>query len=328
MSHPPAGEKPPSSSSGLSLVQIIGAALAAASSAFIASWLGVAGTIIGAFIGSVIATVGTAAYTHSLDRSTSTVRQLRRHLPDGQTSRTDPADTSAAAEGESAEDDATQVLPLEPATDAQTDAAEATTARDEDTSGPAWWRQQWANIALTAVIVLVVALASITMVEALIGKPLASLVGKSDRSGTTISNVGGGHPDPNPADLENPSDSPNDDKTDRDTDKKPDKPTEPDGTRGEDPADPSPEPDLPPDPVDPIDPDDPIIPEVPDQPDEPEDPDVPGEEEESSHLEELGGAENSLTHPDGDEADDELAPREASSLRQAPALPTARTPAA
>src|SRR6478736_216214 len=59
----------------ISTTQVIASALAAMSVAFLTSWLGTAGTIIGACIGSVIATVGTAAYSWSLRRTSNVVKQ-------------------------------------------------------------------------------------------------------------------------------------------------------------------------------------------------------------------------------------------------------------
>lgn len=54
---------------GLSWFQVIAGALAAMTSAWIASTLGVAGTIIGAAVGSLVATITSALYVNTLDRS-------------------------------------------------------------------------------------------------------------------------------------------------------------------------------------------------------------------------------------------------------------------
>lgn len=54
---------------GLSWFQVIAGALAAMTSAWIASSLGVAGTIIGAAVGSLVATITAALYANTLDRS-------------------------------------------------------------------------------------------------------------------------------------------------------------------------------------------------------------------------------------------------------------------
>jgi hypothetical protein len=66
------GEQPNSQAHGhrlkLSPSQVAASSVAACSSALVASFLGVAGTIGGAAIGSVVATTGTAVYGHALRR--------------------------------------------------------------------------------------------------------------------------------------------------------------------------------------------------------------------------------------------------------------------
>ena len=59
----------------LSLPKIVAGALAAASAAVASSWLGVAGTVFGAVVVSVVATVGTALYSHSLERSQYAIKE-------------------------------------------------------------------------------------------------------------------------------------------------------------------------------------------------------------------------------------------------------------
>jgi hypothetical protein len=54
--------------------QVIAAALAAVTAAFLGSTLGVAGTVIGTGIASLVSTVGSALYQHSLDRTGHSLR--------------------------------------------------------------------------------------------------------------------------------------------------------------------------------------------------------------------------------------------------------------
>jgi cytoskeletal protein RodZ len=68
----------------LSVVQIAGGALAALTAAIAASFLGVAGTVIGAAVMSVATTVGTDIYTHYLRRTRAKVKQ---HTPTGRRQR-------------------------------------------------------------------------------------------------------------------------------------------------------------------------------------------------------------------------------------------------
>ncbi|MEJ2867305.1 hypothetical protein WCD74_05975 [Actinomycetospora sp. OC33-EN08] len=65
-------EKP--SATGLTIPQIVGGALAAATAAILGSFLGVVGTIGGAAVASVISTVGTALYQRSLERTRDAVK--------------------------------------------------------------------------------------------------------------------------------------------------------------------------------------------------------------------------------------------------------------
>ena len=78
---------------GLSFPQIIAGALAAASAAIASSWLGVAGTVIGAAVVSVVASVGSALYTRPIERSHERLRAVATargtvHRVDGGTATT------------------------------------------------------------------------------------------------------------------------------------------------------------------------------------------------------------------------------------------------
>ncbi len=66
---------------GLGLAQILASTLAAVSAALAASFLGVAGTIIGAALGSLVATIGSAIYAHSLRTAGSRLQRLRPQGP-------------------------------------------------------------------------------------------------------------------------------------------------------------------------------------------------------------------------------------------------------
>lgn len=156
---------------GLSPAQIAGSALSAVSAAFVASWAGTTGTLIGAAVGSVIATIGAALYTSSLRRSSEAVRRAAYQVR--QTSRitstlprtsTDPR----PQEGE--------VLP-------------GTTPENvpETTS----WRHRlpWGKVLLSSLAVMVAALGGITAVEAITGRPISSYLGHDSSPGTTVGHV-------------------------------------------------------------------------------------------------------------------------------------------
>ena len=129
---------------GLSGPQIIGGALAAASAAVAASWLGVAGTVLGAVVVSLVASIGSALYTHSLERSR---RAIRESLP---VSPILPA--RAAAGGEAA----TAVLPVVATPDTHDEAEPESSG--EPTARPAG-SVSWRTVGVSALASLALAAA-------------------------------------------------------------------------------------------------------------------------------------------------------------------------
>jgi len=71
-------QEPESPKVQLSVLQVIAGALAAVTAAAVASTLGVAGTLLGAAVMSIIATVGSALYNHSLEQARTRIR-IRRN---------------------------------------------------------------------------------------------------------------------------------------------------------------------------------------------------------------------------------------------------------
>lgn len=174
----------------LSAAQVVGGALAAASAAAAASVLGVYGTVIGAVVVSVVASVGGAVYTHSVRRGSQVIQQtrvlrvLRVKEPGaaaGEGAQTVVEDQPAPAEEsaiESAGGDA-EVAASEP--DAGPEPAPAA-----DRPG---WRQRLAGInpkavALTGVAVLVLSMSAVVLVEqVLLGQPISSAMGHGNGKG-------------------------------------------------------------------------------------------------------------------------------------------------
>ncbi|WP_043614172.1 DUF4179 domain-containing protein [Nonomuraea candida] len=109
----------------LSMPQILGGALAAVTAAVAASYLGVAGTVIGAAVVSVASTVATAVYTHYLKQTGERVKQhtpliVRREHPAEETRPVQGAPVKDAGEdrgeapgegGEGGEGTSTLVMP-------------------------------------------------------------------------------------------------------------------------------------------------------------------------------------------------------------------------
>jgi len=142
----------------LSVTQVVAGSLAAVTSAVAASRLGVAGTLGGAAVGSVVATVGAAYYEHYLDRTRQRLRSaaVRRPTRDGRPT-PEPPVLSVPASGT-----------LPPTAD-----------------GNEWWRRAgWAALGLSAVVAFGIGVLVLTGYEWAAGGPVSGNGG-----GTTLSRV-------------------------------------------------------------------------------------------------------------------------------------------
>jgi hypothetical protein len=184
-SSPPPQRKGPD----ISGAQVAGTALAAVSAAVVASFLGVGGTILGAALGSIVASVGGALYSHSFRRAADRLgdtkvltvvtrpRVLRTAPGPGDV----PVIEDAAADddqppyAESGRESADQ--PAQPV-----EVAEPGRLPPPGGRIPRWlsWK---AAVALT-VVAFVLAIAAIEVVELVIGRPISGGSG-----GTTISKL-------------------------------------------------------------------------------------------------------------------------------------------
>jgi hypothetical protein len=147
----------------VSWTQVAAAAAASVTAATIASVFGVAGTLIGTVVVSVVATAGSAIYNASLRRTQIRLRQTRnrlvRHMP--------PDQVNALNEPVGAP---TEQLPPQP---------------PQPQPRSPWQRRT--PLAVAVVAVFVAAMAVVTPVELIGRRPLAALVGPSHaRSGTSI----------------------------------------------------------------------------------------------------------------------------------------------
>ncbi|MGW1994634.1 hypothetical protein [Embleya sp. NPDC001921] len=190
-------------------VQVVGSALAAISSAFLLSTLGVAGTVIGAALASVVATVGSALYVHLFRRTGEQLRDVRATLIPPHEGGPSPDPTAVperptgVADPRSAADE-TMLLPVgdytrfeersrtavtgstsaeRPLGGAGTDAQPAAAGTDSDK------RLRPARSLVAAVLVFVVAMGVVTLTETAIGRSFASLFGHGDAGGSTISRI-------------------------------------------------------------------------------------------------------------------------------------------
>ncbi|TXL63219.1 hypothetical protein [Aeromicrobium terrae] len=162
----------------MSWLQVLAGALAAMIAAWAASRLGVAGTIIGAALGSLVATVSSAFFARTLETGRTLLVQTERgtviekHLEEGESvteAFEEVADVAAQPRGARVVDDRSGV--------------------------------HWPTVLVTSVVVLVIAIGTITVYELVVGKEW----GTNDK-GTTIGKTFGGggsskdddEPDPTP----------------------------------------------------------------------------------------------------------------------------------
>jgi hypothetical protein len=135
----------------LRVPKLLAGGLAAVSGAVVASFFGVEGTLIGAALVSMLVAPAEALYTHSLASAHRVARRsLLRRLGD-------QAGTSEEGESEEGESHA-QPQPI-----------------------------RWQRVAVTAVLAFGIAVAAITVVEAVANQPLANLVGSRPRQGGSTS---------------------------------------------------------------------------------------------------------------------------------------------
>ena len=154
----------------LSATQVAAGALASVSSAVVASFFGLAGTLIGAALASVISTVSAALYSSSLRKTNEKLRTARSQL----TGRQSPVvETTAAAAAPATP--ATKVLP------AHLDPRRAPARRP---------RPRWTRVAVYAAAVFAIAMGVITGIELIGQKPVSALVGGTQTTQeTTLSAI-------------------------------------------------------------------------------------------------------------------------------------------
>jgi small-conductance mechanosensitive channel len=157
-------------------------ALAAVSSAVLLSTLGAAGTIIGAALGSVIATVGSAVYSQGLSESRERLAQAH-----------------AAARRKVG--------------GAQAEVLRA--GRDEDEPPPpSSWRDRlralpWRRISLVAAGLFAIAVVALTAFEMIAGEPVSAITGGTNGdSGTTLSHLDPTDDTPEKVPDDQPSEAP------------------------------------------------------------------------------------------------------------------------
>lgn len=191
---------------GLSPVQLTAGALAAVTSALAASYLGVAGTLVGAALGSIVSTVGAALYSTSFERAGRlTTTHLRLVRPAAGTQFDDPTALPPDLDAR-----ATVLADTAPADRTASGHALAGRAPSDPTGWSRVRRPGWKLLAGLAGVFFVIAVGLISLTELAIGHPVAD----SSGSGTTISrtitgNDGAGTTTPTPVpSVSDPATSP------------------------------------------------------------------------------------------------------------------------
>jgi hypothetical protein len=145
----------------LTVTQVAASALAAVTATIAASYLGVAGTVIGAAIASMLTVIGNAVYGHSLARTRDRVRAV---VPMPAPLRGGPAHAPTAAGTPS-----------------------TSTPSPERVRRQPWTRRQIVTrLGFSAVGVFLALLVGITGLELATGKPISDLLRGKDAQGTSV----------------------------------------------------------------------------------------------------------------------------------------------
>ena len=188
-------------------LKTIAGALAAVSSAVLLSTLGAAGTLIGAALGSVIATVGGALYTQGLATSRAQIARaqeaarLKVGIAQAELRRANRSQGDAPAVD-------AHLSHAEERLDEAKDDLDAALAEEVDETH---WRERlrmlpWKRISLVAAGFFAAAVLAITAFELATGDSVSSMTGGTDGDGgTTISRIGGGGSDEDEPDDEPPA---------------------------------------------------------------------------------------------------------------------------
>jgi hypothetical protein len=169
--------------SGINIPKTIAAALAAVCAAVVGSYLGVAGTLVGAALASIVGTIGTEIYERSIKKGGQKLQTLT------------PAFIKAPA--------AVGTPPVAAATE-----------EDSPSHTVAPSRQiRWRRVALLAGAVFVLAMGALTVVELFTHKSVASMVGNDTKAPSTVAGLldpGTGSTTSTPRPSSSPSPTPTD----------------------------------------------------------------------------------------------------------------------
>jgi hypothetical protein len=167
----------------LSATQLVAGGLATSTAAVVSSYLGVAGTIIGAGVMSIVTTVGGAVYQHYLDRGKERYATLTV-LREGRAAA--PADSPGETAGEPEKTTADQ--PAETAAEGNGTEGDKAGADGKGIAAAErpLQRVRWYVVAGTAVAIFAVVMGGITLVESVTNRPISAMVGDPGERGTSL----------------------------------------------------------------------------------------------------------------------------------------------
>jgi hypothetical protein len=186
--------------------QITASVLAAVTGAVLASYLGVAGTIIGTAVMSVAGTAGTAIYKHYLGRTAGRLKETAKVAAAHRAAEWMTAGTRTAAMPGRAAGDKNDTGPAgtqDPAPPGNGRVGPAGEAGRDDSAAatPAGWLARWRaavlgwpmwlRLAAASAVVFVGVIGAVSVVEVAAGKPLQTVVWNHKASGTTVGNLVG-----------------------------------------------------------------------------------------------------------------------------------------
>ena len=167
--------------SGLDAWKVIAGTLAAVTAAVLASVLGVAGTLVGAAVASLVGTVGQELYAQSLRRGYSRLRDPRQSRVSASAATPGTVAPHHAAGGTAS----TAVLRSSAAHAQHPTAAHPVPAYPAVATG----RPRWRTVMLATLAAFALAMILVSAVELLSGRALAAMFGDDSAGASTISSV-------------------------------------------------------------------------------------------------------------------------------------------
>jgi len=177
---------------GLSVTQMVASALAAVTTTWALSYLGVAGTVIGAGLASIVTVLGNHLYAQSIERTRHQVRTYRpsRYAASARSAEITPTVALEVQDPTQPVPAITQEVPLLSPEDGATEdgALHVGAAGDGATEDgpPGDTRRSRRPMVVSIVVVFLLIMAAVTAFEILNGRSLSDTVRGTQGSGTTI----------------------------------------------------------------------------------------------------------------------------------------------